>query len=137
MMSVEEAIIVNAPIEEVYEQWTHIEDFPKFMPAVLEMRRVDETHFHWVVERGGRNYEATFQIVLRIPQRRIAWRTVSGSESSGVVCFDPEVGRKTRVTFKMVYAPDAGWDSPAALLRRLKLRLGKFKALMEAIHTNS
>lgn len=131
MISVEETVVVDAPIDRVYERWTHVEDFPRFMPAVREMRRIDGKRFHWRVERGGREYEATFEIVLRIPQRRIAWRTISGSESSGVVCFGPELGRRTRVSFKMKYAPDAGWDSPAELRERLRTRLSRFKALME------
>jgi uncharacterized membrane protein len=135
MESVEQSIVVDAPIDQVYQQWTCIEDFPKFMPAVREMRRIDEKHFHWRVERGGREYESTFEVVLRIPERRIAWRTTSGSESSGVVCFAAEVGHKTRVTFKMKYVGGAGWDSAAELLERLRSRLNNFKALMDA--TNS
>jgi uncharacterized membrane protein len=129
--SVEESIIVDAPIGRVYNQWTHIEDFPRFMPAVREMRRIDETHFHWRVERGDREYESTFEVVLRIPERRIAWRTISGSESSGVVCFAAEFGRKTSVIFKMKYVEGAGWQSSSALKKRLRSRLKNFKALME------
>lgn len=132
MESVAESIIVNAPIDRVYQQWTRIEDFPKFMPAVRELHRIDETHFHWRVERGGREYESTFQVVLRIPERRIAWRTISGSESSGVVCFAAELGQKTSVTFKMKYVEGAGWQSATALGKRLKSRLRNFKALIEA-----
>ena len=132
MESVEEWIIVDESARKVYEQWLHVEDFPKFMPAVREMRRLDESHFHWRVERGGREYEATFEVMLRIPDRRIAWRTIYGSESSGVVCFDPEIGSKTKVVFKMKYVPGAGWDSPEALRKRLKIRLRKFKDLMES-----
>ena len=137
MESVEESIIVHAPIGKVYEQWTRIEDFPKFMPAVREMRRIDENHFFWRVKRGDREYEAMFEVVLRIPERRIAWRTISGCESSGVVSFMRELGNQTRVTFKMKYVPHAGWASPAALLARLRLRLKYFKALIEATDPNS
>jgi len=125
--SVAESIIVNAPIDSVYQRWMRIEDFPKFMPAVRELHRIDETHFHWRVERDGREYESTFEVVLRIPER-----TISGSESSGVVCFAVELGQKTSVTFKMKYVEGAGWQSAAALRKRLKSRLRNFKALIEA-----
>ena len=131
MESVEEFIIVDASVERVYRQWTRIEDFPKFMPAVREMRRIDETHFHWRVERGGHEYESTLEVILRIPGRRIAWRTISGAESSGVVCFAAELGQKTTVSFKMKYVEGAGWQSSNALRKRLKSRLQNFKALME------
>lgn len=134
MTSVEESIVVDAPVGKVYQQWTRIEDFPKFMPAVRELRRIDEKHFHWRVERCGHEYEATFEVTLRIPERRIAWRTISGIESSGVVGFSPEPGQKTRVTFKMKYVPGHGWNSPTALLERVRLRLNNFKVLMEDAH---
>jgi hypothetical protein len=113
MESVEESIIVRAPIDKVYEQWNRIEDFPKFMPAVREMRRINENNFHWRVKRGEREYEAMFEVVLRIPEHR-------------------ELGNETRVTFKMKYVPNAGWASPATLLARLNLRLKNFKGLIEA-----
>lgn len=131
MESVEKSVIVNVPVGKVYRQWAQIEDFPKFMPSVRELRRLDENHFHWRVTRGEREYDATFEIVLRIPERRIAWRTSCGAESSGVVSFEPQPGGGTRVTFKMKYAPNAGWDSKESLLRRLTYRLSNFKFLME------
>lgn len=81
MEAVEQSIAVNAPIGKVYEQLARIEDFPKFMPAVREMRRIDENHFHWRVRPGGREYEATFEVVLRIRERHIAWGAISGTES--------------------------------------------------------
>jgi uncharacterized membrane protein len=130
--SVEASILVEAPVLKIYEQWSRVEEFPKFMKAVREVRRVEEDRFYWRVERGGKEYESISQIILRIPERRIAWRTCSGAESSGVVALDPMPGNKTMVTFKMKYAPGAGWDDPLDLRKRVITRLENFKTYIES-----
>jgi uncharacterized membrane protein len=132
LISVGATIPVNAPVHRVYEQWTRIEEFPKFMNAVREVRRIEGNRFLWRVERGGREYESTVEVMLRIPERRVAWRTVSGVESSGVVGFDPLPGNKTLVSFKMKYSPNAGWSNSAALLTRVRKRLVNFKQFIES-----
>jgi uncharacterized membrane protein len=103
------------------------------MNAVREVRRIEGNRFFWRVERGGREYESTVEVVLQIPERRVAWRTIAGAESSGVVGFDPVPGNKTSVSFKMKYSPDAGWANSAALLTRIRKRLESFKAFIESI----
>jgi uncharacterized membrane protein len=133
LISVGASILVDAPVERVYEQWKRVEEFPKFMNAVREVRRIDGDRFYWRVERGSREYESIQQIVLQIPERRIAWRTISGAESAGVVGFDPLPGRQTLVSFKMKYSPDAGWSNSAALLARVRKRLENFKAFIESL----
>jgi uncharacterized membrane protein len=97
--SVGASIIVDAPAADVYSHWIHVEEFPKFMGPVREIRRLEGDRFYWRVERSGREFESVSQIVLLIPNRRMAWRTVSGAESSGVVGFDPMAERKTLVSF--------------------------------------
>ncbi|MDR3402073.1 MAG: hypothetical protein P4L99_06200 [Chthoniobacter sp.] len=82
---------------------------------------------------GGLEYESVSQIVLRIPNRRIAWRTVAGAEGSGVIGLDPLPGNKTLMSFKMKYVPGAGWGDPADLLQRVKTRLENFKAYIESL----
>ena len=133
LISVGASILVDAPVHRVYEHWTRVEEFPKFMNAVREVRRTEGSRFYWRVERGGREYESILEIVLQIPERRIAWRTISGAESAGVVGFDPLPGDKTLVSFKMKYTPDAGWSNSAALLNRVRKRLENFKVFIESL----
>jgi uncharacterized membrane protein len=33
----EKSIVVNAPLRQVYDQWTQFEEFPLFMEGVLEV----------------------------------------------------------------------------------------------------
>lgn len=131
--SVGASIVVGAPVKEVYDHWIRVEEFPRFMAPVREVKRIDGDHFYWRVERGGQEYEALLEIVLRIPNRRMAWRTLSGAESSGVVAFDPVASDKTRVSFKAKYAPNVGWDDTDDLLQRLKTRLENFKTYIESL----
>src|SRR4051794_26572644 len=45
--AIEKSIDIHAPVNAVYDQWTHFEDFPKFMEGVQEVRRLDENRLHW------------------------------------------------------------------------------------------
>lgn len=131
--SVGASIVVSARAEDVYTHWVHVEEFPHFMGKVREIRNMESDRFYWRVERHGKEYESVMQIVLRIPNRRMAWRTISGTESSGVVGFDPLTGDRTRVSFKMKYVPGAGWDDAEELLKRVTTRLENFKTYIESI----
>jgi uncharacterized membrane protein len=131
--SVGASIVVRASAADSYQHWTHVEEFPQFMGAVREIKSINGDRFYWRVERGGQEYESVSQIVLRIPNRRMAWRTVSGAESAGVVGFDPLSNDTTLVSFKMKYATGAGWGDPADLLQRVRRRLENFKTYIESL----
>ncbi len=131
MESIKRSIEVHAPVEEVYARWTHVEEFPLFMPSLREVRRVDERRYHWRAVRDGVPYEAMEEISLMIPNHRIAWRNVSGGENSGVVSFDSVAPDVTRVTLDLAYVPDSGWHEPTALAARIERILDGFRELAE------
>jgi uncharacterized membrane protein len=131
MESIKRSIEVHAPVHEVYGRWAHLEDFPLFMKALREVRRLDERRFYWRAERDGVPYEAVEEISLMIPNQRIAWRNVSGTENSGVVCFDALEPALTRVTLDLAYVPDSGWHEPSALAERIERTLDAFRDLVE------
>jgi uncharacterized membrane protein len=74
MNAAQQFVVVKAPLERVYEQWSRIEDLPKFIPPLRGVRRIDDTHFSYVWHPNGEGKQGIFQIVLQIPGRRIAWR---------------------------------------------------------------
>ncbi|MGA3170968.1 MAG: SRPBCC family protein [Chthoniobacteraceae bacterium] len=131
MESIKRSIEVHAPVEEAYGRWTHIEDFPLFMRSLREVRRVGERRFYWRAEREGIAYESVEEISLMIPNHRIAWRNVSGSENSGVVTFEELGPELTFVTLDLAYEPDSGWHEPYALAERIELTLDAFRDLVE------
>ena len=49
------------------EPWSKVEEFPAFMKAVREVKRVEGDRFPWRVERGGNEDESVSQIILRNP----------------------------------------------------------------------
>ena len=119
-------IVVKAPIARVYEQWSRIEDLPRFMTAIREVRRIDDAHFSYIWDLNGEGKKGIFHIVLQIPGRRIAWRTISDGFMSGVVFFEPRSEKETEVTLKIRSIFD-----PPNLSRRLEEYLGNFKRLVE------
>ena len=119
-------VVVKAPIARVYEQWSRIEDLPKFITAIRNVRRIDDAHFSYVWRPNGEDKKGIFNIVLQIPGRRIAWRTISNDFMSGVVSFEPCSEQETEVTLKVRSIFD-----PPNLSRRLEEYLGNFKRLVE------
>jgi len=130
--SVGASVEVNKPVADVYRLWGGIENLPHFMTAIREIRWLEGDRFYWRLEQAGREYESVIEVTLRIPERRIAWRTISGAESAGVVSFEATSDKTSRVSFQMKYSTDAGWDNPGELLRRIEIRLNAFKHLAES-----
>src|SRR5213595_1744523 len=126
MNAAQQFVVVKAPLERVYEQWSRIEDLPKFIPPLREVRRIDDTHFSYTWHPDGSGQNGVFHIVLQIPGRRIAWRTISNGFMSGVVSFEPRSEQETEVMLKMRSIFD-----PANLSRRIEEYLGNFKRLVE------
>jgi uncharacterized membrane protein len=120
-------VIVKAHVDRVYGQWSRIEDLPKFITSLRDVRRIDDTHFCYVWHPNGEDKQGIFQIVLQIPGRRIAWRTISNGFASGVVSFEPRSQQETEVTLKIRSIFD-----PPSLSRRVEEYLSNFKRLVES-----
>jgi uncharacterized membrane protein len=131
MDSIERAIVVEVPAAKAFNAWVRFEEWPLFLKAIRRVQQIDERKFRLWTERAGKKYESVVEISLLIPSRRIAWRTLSGVEKSGVVCFDPLSDGKTKLSFKMKYGAGAGWDQPDVLADRLEFHLASFKKFIE------
>src|SRR5262245_20293752 len=121
------SILVKAPLERVYGQWAHVEDLPKFITPLRNVQRIDGSQFSYIWHPDGEERQGVFQIVLQIPGRRIAWRTLSNGFMSGVVSFEPRSERETEVTLKIRSVFD-----PPNLSLRLEEYLSNFKRLVES-----
>src|SRR2546429_9149064 len=78
MSAAQGSIVVRAPVGDVYRQWLRVEDFPKFMPAVKEVQKLDGGHFAIVISFNGKRHEGVLEIMLRARERRLAWRALAG-----------------------------------------------------------
>ncbi|MBV8750066.1 MAG: SRPBCC family protein [Candidatus Eremiobacteraeota bacterium] len=101
------SVTVNAPVHQVYQLYTHFNDYPKFMTFVKEVTYLDDQRSHWVVDVVGRHeWDAINEGWLA--DRRIGWRSVDGLENSGEATFVPDGADRTQVTVTVRYAPPAG-----------------------------
>lgn len=108
-IEVHKTICVNAPVERVFDFWSHFENFPHFMSKVRDVHLAGNRS-HWVV-RGpaGVAVEWTSEVVKSEPNALIEWRSTPDSEvkHAGEVRFEPTAGG-TRVNICMCYQPPAG-----------------------------
>ena len=127
MNAARQSVIVKAPIGQVYEQWLRVEDLPKFITPLRNVRRLDDARFSYTWHPNGSEQQGVFHIVLRVPGRRIAWRSMSDGFMSGVVSFEPRSDQETEITLKIRSVFD-----PPSLSRRVEEYLGNFKLMVES-----
>ena len=130
MPVIEKSIVVDAPLRQVYNQWTQFEEFPLFMEGVDEVRQLDDKRLHWRATIGGVEKEWHADIVDQVPDRRIAWKNLRGAENAGAVLFE-SVPEGTKVTLKLTYEPEGARENVGDALgfvsRRVEGDLDRFK----------
>jgi len=123
MQKIETSIEVCCPLQAVYGQWTRFEDFPAFMSRVMEVRKIDETRVHCHAEIQGEEKELDAEIIDQLPNEYIAWKSLSGTPSAGVVHFEPLGPELTRVRLMMAYEPAGPADDSNEALKSLSARV--------------
>ena len=136
MASVEKTIEVHAPVRAVYNQWTQFEEFPRFMEGVEQVTQKGDKNLHWRAKVGGKTEEWDAEISEQVPDKRVAWRSTSGSENSGVVTFHFLKDDETRVSLQLSYDPEGMvetvGDKLGFMSRRVEGDLERFKGFIEA-----
>jgi uncharacterized membrane protein len=96
------SVIVQADPERLYEMWRDVEAAPAWHERITEVRATGTNTYHWVMrdEPSDNILEWDFEVFADQPEKRIAWRSVSGEPgSAGEVIFEPAPGgRGTMVT---------------------------------------
>jgi hypothetical protein len=106
MGSTTHSLEVNAPVGAVYDQWTQFEEFPRFMEGVVEIQRHDARRLLWKVNIGGKDKEWEAEILEQVPDTRIVWESVDGTQNRGVIAFEPLELDRTLITLTMEYEPE-------------------------------
>ena len=136
MSNLERSIDVNVPAHTAYNQWTQFEEFPKFMEGVVSIRQLDDKRTHWVTNIGGKEKTFDAEITEQIPDKRIAWKSISGAPHAGVVTFHSLNSENTRVMLQMEYVPEGIVENLGSMLgvasHRMKADLDRFKEYIEA-----
>jgi len=126
---------VAVPVEKAYELWTNFEEYPKFMHRVLEVEEEEEGTLHWREKIWFSTREWDGEIVDQRKNDRIAWKTVSGTQHSGVVSFHRLDKSLTRVLVTVDFVPSGMIEKMASGMRFVKRAvesdLARFKAYAE------
>lgn len=94
-------------MHQVYELFTHFNDFPKFMRFVKEVTYYDDQRSHWVAQIAGRHeWDAINE--NWIADRQVGWRSTNGLENNGLVTFQQTGLNQTLVNVFLSYNPSAG-----------------------------
>jgi uncharacterized membrane protein len=138
---VEDAITIYRPVSEVYSYWRNLENLPRFMEHLEEVRVTDRSHSHWVAKGPlGVNVEWDAEIINDIPPTLLSWKSVGESDvvSAGSVRFKAAGERATQVRVKLQYDPPAGklgatvaWLFGEDPQRQVNEDLRRFKQLVE------
>lgn len=108
---VENSITIYRPVSEVYSYWRNLENLPRFMEHLEEVRVFDRFHSHWVA-RGllGIHVEWDAEIINDIPPTLLSWKSVGHPDvvSAGSVRFRPAGEHATEIRVKLQYDPPAG-----------------------------
>jgi len=102
----ESSVVINAPVQQIYDYWHTLENLPRFMSNIQEVRPVGPGRTHWVV-KGPLNTKMEFdaQTTQDEPNSLLAWNTVEGAnvETSGQVRFQELGPERTRLEVTMNY----------------------------------
>jgi uncharacterized membrane protein len=119
------SIIVEAPVAKVYRRWLRVEDYPRFMRAIKSVRKLDPNHFAVKGKVGSQQFDVVLEILLRVPERRVAWRLLHDYLTTGVVGFVSLSRDRTEINLKMMSSFGGG------LSDCVRTYLHEFKSLIE------
>jgi len=139
---VSKTMIVNREPGELYRFWRDFRNLGRVLTHLESVEELPDNRSHWVaIGLGGRKFEWDAEIVDDQPGKRIAWRSLEGSDidNSGSVEFVPAPGgRGTLVKVQLKYTPpvSAVTAKLAKLFRsepgqQVEEDLRAFKQLME------
>jgi uncharacterized membrane protein len=96
------------------------------MEGVEEVNQVSDKHLHWRVNIGGTQKDFDTEITEQIPGKRIAWRSIGGTDNGGIVTFHHLNNTTIRIMVQMGYEPEGLVEKAGDLLgvasRRVQFR---------------
>lgn len=139
---VQQQVTIMKPAAQLFAYWKQLENLPRFMEHLKDVKRLDGNRSHWVA-KGPLNssIEWDAEIINEEQDRLIAWQSVGDAEvdNSGSVRFIDAGDKGTEVVVTLDYIPPAGQigkmvarlfgEEPS---QTVKEDLRRFKALMEA-----
>jgi uncharacterized membrane protein len=106
----EESVIIDKDVHSVYEIWTNVEKFPKFMKNITTVEKRKTNLMHWVAEGPfDIQIEWDTRIEDQEEDRKISWASAGGDIiAEGEVEFNPVNEHRTRVSLWLDYESNKG-----------------------------
>jgi uncharacterized membrane protein len=110
VIRVQKTITIRAPIERVFSFWSQFANFPLFMEHVLAVHTIGDRSRWRVAGPLGITVEWEAEMIERVENRKIAWRSVEDSSIThhGEVHFEKTDDNATRISIHMAYDPPGG-----------------------------
>lgn len=119
-------VTVPASVHQVYELFSHFNDYPKFMSHIKQVTYLDDERSHWVADVAGRQEWLAMNEGWE-QDKTIGWRSIRGLKNNGIVSFTPASEGVTSLSVVVVYNP------PASALGDVGEILGAGMALEKAL----
>ena len=121
------SIIVDRSLARVYERWLEFENVPLLVPGHCTLRKLEEGRFLMTLLVDGQERRTVVRVLLRVPERRIAWQAESETREAGVVLFERVSDRSSEVSVRIHS------DADPTTLRKVALEcLERFKQFAES-----
>lgn len=106
VIRLEKSVQVGRSVGDVYRAWSHFDRLPQFISFVKDVR-VFGDRSHWSVNINGKSFDWDAEVVQRIPNESIGWKSVTGPKHTGRIHFS-SIGDQAMVHVTMNYAPPLG-----------------------------
>lgn len=111
-LTVEKSITVNRSADDCYRYWRDLENLPRFMRHLEQVKSTADNRTHWKA-RGpvGASVEWDAEVTVDQPGELLAWHSVAGADvdNAGTVRFERAAGgRGTIVRVDLQYSPPGG-----------------------------
>ena len=143
MIRVEESVVIQRPVEEVFAFVADQTNAPHWQSGLLEVRRTTEDPVgvgtkHTAVRKFmGRRLEATNEYVVYEPNKQVTFKGTAGSADFQHSYITESIAKGTRLTSRMEMEPKGlfGLAEPLitpSLKREFVANLGELKDLLES-----
>ncbi|MBI5545369.1 MAG: SRPBCC family protein, partial [Deltaproteobacteria bacterium] len=109
-IDLDKSLYIDARREEVFSFFESLENFPRFMSHLKEVRPIGGGRWHWTVAGpADMPFEWDAEVTRFVPNEVLAWKSLGGATvgNAGIIRFMQE-GEGTRIQIRMTYNPSAG-----------------------------
>ncbi len=143
MTKITKDVLINAPVEKVFEYASNPVNQPEYWPSMREVKDIEERpeggwNYKWVYKMAGIRLEGSTETTEFVENERLVTKSSGGVESTFVYTYKPE-GEGTRLTMEAEYVvpvPVLGKLAEAFILkandREADTVLGNLKDRLEA-----